>query len=125
MLHGLVTLPHFFVRLFFILFDKFRLAMDNELGLGTRGGLLCIGGRYRLSLHFIVDVLFSLLFGVRVDLACGYDAVQPSVAMSGCASKLQAGILKNRGFSFFFSREHERNQECITDFSVTLSHVEK
>jgi len=86
MLHGLAT-RLLFVRLFFILFDKFRLAMDNELGLGTRSGLPCMG--VGIGSPFTSLLMFSFTsFGVRMGLTCGYDAVQRSIAMSGCASKL-------------------------------------
>ena len=50
---------------FFILFDNFRLAMDNELGLVTRGGLLCMGagiGSPFTSLLMFPFFFFSLHF---------------------------------------------------------------
>jgi len=84
--------------------------MDNELGLGTRRGLPCMGVGNSSRFTSLLMFLFTSS-GVQVGLACGYDAVQRSIALSWCASTLQAGILKTD-----FSREHERNQDCITDF---------
>lgn len=84
--------------------------MDNELGLGKRGGLPCMGVGIGSPFTSLLMFLFTSS-GVQVGLACGYDAVQRSIAMSGCAGQVAGRILK-----IDFSREHQRGQDCITDF---------
>lgn len=56
--------------------------MDNELGLGKRGGLPCMGVGIGSPFTSLLMFLFTSS-GVQVGLACGYDAVQRSIAMSG------------------------------------------
>jgi len=85
----------FFFFSFFRFFDKFRLAMDNELGLGTRGEIPCM--EVGIGSPFTSLLMFSFTsFGVRVGLACGYDAVQRSIAMSGCGKQVAKRDSENR-----------------------------